>query len=85
MPQQQTGNKNDPNKHSYTGQPSIASLFPSIIDTRFEFIKQHSFSAQNRRWTDACYSFEVTIPQILSHLLENVPHLKSHGISLSTI
>ena len=84
MSQQQTGNKNDPNKCSYTGQPSIVSLFPSIIDTTVEFIKPHSFSAQNRRRIDTCYSSGVTIPQIRSHLLEKVPDLKSHGISLST-
>ena len=40
MSQQQTGKKNDPNKLSYTGQPSIVSLFPSMIDTTVEFIKQ---------------------------------------------
>ena len=49
-----------------------------------ELIKQHSFSAQNRRWADTCYSSRVTIPQIRSHLLEKVSGLKSHGISLST-
>ena len=83
MSQQQTGNKNDPNKRSYTGQPSIVSLFPRFIDTTVEFIKQHSFSAHNRRREDTCYSSRVTIPQIQSHLLEKVPGLKSHGISLS--
>ena len=40
MSRQQTGNKNDPNKRSYTGQPSIVSLFPSIrgqTDTCYSF------------------------------------------------
>ena len=31
--QQQTGNKNDPNKRSFTNQPSIVSLFPCITET----------------------------------------------------
>ena len=40
MSRQQTSNKNDPNKRSYAGQPSIVSLFPSIrgrTDTCYSF------------------------------------------------
>ena len=84
MSQQQTGNKNDPKKRPYTCQPLIVSLFQSIIDISVEFIKQHSFSAQNRTRTDTCYSFGGTIPQIRRHFLEKVPGLKSHGTSLSS-
>ena len=46
MSQQQTGNVNDPKKRSYTGQPSIVSLFSSIIDTTVEFIKQQLLSPE---------------------------------------
>ena len=36
LSQQQTGNKNDPNKRSFTDQPSIVSLFPCITETTVE-------------------------------------------------
>ena len=46
-------------------QPSITSkLFPQIVDVVAEFIKQHGFSAQNRRRTKTGYSTGVTIKQV---------------------
>ena len=47
------------------GQPSITSkLFPQIVDVVAEFIKQHGFSAQNRRRTKTGYSTGVTVKQV---------------------
>ena len=46
------------------GQPSITSKFPQIVDVVAEFIKQHGFSAQNRRRTKTGYSTGVTVKQV---------------------
>ena len=37
------------------GQPSIVSRFSQIVEEVAEFIKQHGFSAQNRRRTETRY------------------------------
>ena len=58
---------------------------PQILDVVAEFIKQHGFSAQNRRRTETGYSTGVTVKQIQQHLYTNYPELKEHQISLSTI
>ena len=67
------------------GQPSITSKFPQIVDVVAEFIKQHGFSAQNRRRTEKSSSNGVTVKQIQQHLYTNYPELKEHKISLTTI
>ena len=67
------------------GQPSITSKFPQIVDVVAEFIKQHGFSAQNRRQAETGYSTGVTVKQIQQHLYTNYPELKEHKISLTTI
>ena len=41
------------------GQPSIVSRFSQIVEEVAEFIKQHGFSAQNRRRTETRYSSGV--------------------------
>ena len=69
----------------YSGQPSLVQRFPNILDVTTEFIKQHSFSAQHRRRTDTCFSSGITISQICEHLIQNIPGLKEHGISNSTV
>ena len=67
------------------GQPSIVSKFPNIVDEVSEFIKQHGFSAQNRRRTETGFSCGVTAKQIQQHLYDKYPDLKEHKISLTTI
>ena len=54
-----------------SGQPSITSKSPQIVDVVAEFIKQHGFSAQNRRRTESGYSTGVTVKQIQQHLYTN--------------
>ena len=67
------------------GQLFIATKFPQIVDMVAEFIKQHGFSAQNRRRTEKGSSNGVTVKQIQQHLYTNYPELKEHKISLTTI
>ncbi|CAB3978472.1 Hypothetical predicted protein [Paramuricea clavata] len=69
----------------YREQPSLVTKFPDIIDKTTEFIKQHGFAAQHRRRTSTGYSSGVTIAQIREHLMKEIPGLKEHGISSSTI
>ena len=68
--------------------PQIVDMvaeFPQIVDMVAEFIKQHGFSAQNRRRTEKGSSNGVTVKQIQQHLYTNYPELKEHKISLTTI
>ena len=67
------------------GQLFIATKFPQIVDMVAEFIKQHGFSAQNRRRMEKGSSNGVTVKQIQQHLYTNYPELKEHKISLTTI
>ena len=81
---EKTIQSNELPNHTTKGQPSLVQLFPSIVNVASEFIKQHSFSAQNRRRSETSYSSGITIPQIRDHLLAKVPGLEQRGISLST-
>lgn len=67
------------------GQPSLVSRFPDLVDAASEFVKQHGFSAQCRRRTETGYSSGVTVAEIRQHLLKEIPGLREHGISLTTI
>ena len=66
-------------------QPSIVSKFLQIVNEVAEFIKQHGFSAQNRRRTETGYSSGVTAKQIQEHLYSTYLDLKQHKLSLSII
>ena len=66
------------------GQPSIAAKFPDIVNIAADFVKQHGFAAQNRRRSETGSSSGVSIQQIRENLLDKVPALREHGISLST-
>ena len=63
------------------GQPSLVKKFPGIIKMATDLIKQHGFSAQCRRRTETSYSSGVSILEIRTHLMKNVPCLIDHGIS----
>ena len=67
------------------GQTSLVPKFPELLDVTANFIKQHGFSANYRRRSETTYSSGVTIKQVRDHLLENVPGLLDHNISLTTI
>ena len=71
------------NKHSR--QPFTASKFQTLVDSAVEFVKQHSSGAQNCTRTNTGSSAGVSITEIRQHLYDNVPGLKQHGISLSTV
>ena len=80
--------ESDPNQgigNKHRGQPSIVSKFPTLVDSAVDFVKQHSFAAQIRRGTNTGSSAGVFIAEIRQHLLDKVPGLKQHGISLSTV
>lgn len=83
------GEKNDESKNdrerNYSGQPSIVSKFPGIIDKAAEFMKQHGFAAHHRRRAETGYSSGVTISQVRDHLFNEIAGLKEFGMSLSTV
>ena len=61
-----------PKSRNLSGQPSITSKFPNIVNIAAEFVKQHGSSG-------------VSITQIKEHLMKAVPGLKEHGIPKTTI
>ena len=63
----------------------MTKLFPEIIDSTAEFIKQNGFAAQCRRTNDTGYSSRVSIREIREYLYAEFPNLKEHSTSLSTI
>ena len=75
-------NLENPRQKRKGGKSSIRSKFRQIVDKVAEFIKQHSFFAQNRRRTETGYSSDVKMKQIQQHIY---PNLKQHKLSLSTI
>ena len=70
------------NLNENRGQPSITIKFPSVVNIAADFVKQHSFAAQIRRRTNTRSSAGVSIVQIRTHILENVPGLREHRISI---
>ena len=80
--------ESDPNQgvgNKHRGQPSIASKFPTLVDSAADFVLQHSFAAQTRSRTNTGSSTGVSIAEIRLHLLDKVLGLKKHEISLSTV
>ena len=67
------------------GQPFLVKKFLEIIKMARIFIKQHGFSAQCRRRTETGYLSSVSISEIRTQLMKNVPGLIDHGISKSTM
>ena len=56
-----------------------------MADSAADFVLQHSFAAQIRSRTNTGSSAGVSIAEIREHLLDKVPGLKKHEISLSTV
>ena len=72
------------NAKTTRGQPSISSKFLDLVNIAADFVKQHGFAAKSRRRTGTGSSSDVLVVQIREHLLDKVPSLKEHGISIST-
>ena len=73
------------NLNENRGQPSITVKFTSVVNIAADFVKQDSFAAQIRRDTNTGSSAAVSIAQIRTHLLEKVPGLREHRISITTV
>ena len=84
-PDQKDSDANQGVGNKHRGQSSVASKFPTLVDGAADFVKQHNFAAQIRRRTNTGSSAGVSIAEIRQHLLDKVPGLKQHGISLSTV
>ena len=69
---------------STLGRPSLVSKFPEIVPVATSFIKANGFSAHERH-REAVGKVGVSIREIRDHLLANVPNLKCHGISLTSV
>ena len=84
-PDQKESDANQGVGKKHRGEPSIASKFPTLVHSAADFVKQQSFAAQIRRQTNTGSSAGVSIAEIRQHLLDKVPGLKQHGISLSMV
>ena len=68
------------------GRRPLFERFPTLIECATDFIKQHSFSAHVRRRESTATGTGVSVAEIRSHLLKNVPGLaESGGISRDAI
>ena len=74
-----------PKSRNLSGQPSITSKFPNIVNIAVEFVKQHGFSAHNRWRNETANTSGVSITQIKEHFMKAVSGLKEHGISMTPI
>ena len=72
-------------KSSKPGRPSIVEKFPTIVETASEFIKAHGYAAHVRRREGVASTPGVSLSSIRQHLLDEVPGLKEHGISVNTV
>lgn len=67
------------------GRKSILDKFPDIPIIATEFIKANGYKAQERRRDTTVTSCGVSVSDVRNHLLENVPGLKDHGLSETTV
>lgn len=70
---------------SKLGRPSLILKFPEIVDIASKYIKSHGYAAHTRRRVSVASAPGVSLANIQNHLLQNVPGLREHGISRSTI
>ena len=71
-PDQKESDANQGVGKKHRREPSIASKFPTLVDSAADFVKQHSFAAQIRRQTNTGSSAGVSIAEIRQHLLETM-------------
>ena len=67
------------------GRRPLWLKYPGLVNTASDFIKQHFFSAHNRRRETTGTGTGVTLKDLQQHLQDNIPGLKEHGISRDTI
>ena len=67
------------------GRKSHHIRFPSGAQKAIDYLQQHGWSSQERRRTDDACSVGVSLSSLRQHLLDNVPGLKTAGISLTTV
>ena len=59
--------------------------FPLLVQTVLDYLREHSFSAQERRRNNVATSSGVSLKNIRDHVLEKVEGLKKDGISRQTV
>lgn len=69
----------DPKKRK--GRPSVADVFPSVVDTARVFVESNGFKAHRGRAQDIG-TCGTTIPAIKEHLFHTVPGLKENRPNL---
>ena len=62
-----------------------ASETSKIVTTVTDFVQQHGFAAEAQRRTSVSNAMGVTLAEIKSHLLAEVPQLARKGLSRTTI
>ena len=85
IPEAGANGENSKGKGRCGGRKSILNKFPTIPDAATEFIKANGFKAQERRRETTITSCGVSVQDIRDHLLEVIPGLKEHGLSVTTV
>ena len=67
------------------GRQPLWLKYPEIVPSATDFIKQQSFAAHARRHESTGTGTGVTLRDLKQHLLDTVPGLKEHGISVDTV
>ena len=67
------------------GRKPLWLKYPEIVPCATDFIKQQSFAAHARRRKSTRTGTGVTLRDLKQHLLDTVPGLKDHGISVDTV
>ena len=67
------------------GRQPLWLKYPEIVPSATDFIKQQSFAAHARRRESTGTGTGVTLRDLKQHLLDTVPGLKDHGISVDTV
>ena len=75
----------DNERRKKRGPAPIHEKFPEMVNMVTNFLKQHSFCADNRRRNSTFTGNGVSLQEIKEHLEEQIPELKEHGTSRNTI
>ena len=67
------------------GRKPLHIKYPDLVECATNFIKENSFAAHSRRRETTGIGTGVGLKDIREHLLQHVPGLREHGISLDTI
>ena len=72
-------------KRSKPGRSSVVEKFPIIVEMASEFIESYGYAAHIRRREGVASTPGVSLNNIRHHLLDKVPGLQEHGISVNTV